>query len=99
MVAYPQIFDLMGYEPSHYNKINIHIGGVYGDKPLTLERFAAFSVRDLLPMSQQTGTPIVFDFHHHRFCSGEGLAAAGAHVAFCMQLHVSFLLCVCVQCP
>lgn len=25
-----QIFDLMGYEPSHVNKINIHIGGQYG---------------------------------------------------------------------
>jgi UV DNA damage endonuclease len=94
MEVHSKIFDLMGYEPSHYNKINIHIGGVYGDKPLTLERFAdnfkklspncqkrmtvenddwgsAFSVRDLLPMSQQTGIPIVFDFHHHKFCSGD----------------------------
>ena len=30
----------MGYPPSHENKINIHIGGVYGDKPSTLARFA-----------------------------------------------------------
>jgi hypothetical protein len=22
-----QIFDMMGYEPSHWNKINIHVGG------------------------------------------------------------------------
>ena len=32
-------FDMMGYEPSHYNKINIHIGGAYGDKEAALERF------------------------------------------------------------
>ena len=34
------IFDLMGYAPSHWNKINIHVGGVYGDKGSTMERFA-----------------------------------------------------------
>lgn len=32
-------FDMMGYEPSHYNKINIHIGGAYGDKAAALKRF------------------------------------------------------------
>ena len=41
MLALPQVFDLMGYPPSHENKINIHIGGVYKDKATTLERFAA----------------------------------------------------------
>jgi UV DNA damage endonuclease len=35
-----EIFDLMGLEPSHWNKINIHVGGAYGDKPATIERFA-----------------------------------------------------------
>ena len=34
------IFDLMGYEPSHENKINIHVGGVYGNKRKAMERFA-----------------------------------------------------------
>lgn len=34
------IFDYMGLTPSHYNKINIHVGGVYGDKNLALNRFA-----------------------------------------------------------
>lgn len=33
------VFDLMGLVPSHYNKINIHIGGSYGDKVSTLKRF------------------------------------------------------------
>jgi UV DNA damage endonuclease len=35
-----QLFDLMGLEPSHWNKINIHIGGAYGDKEETIKRFA-----------------------------------------------------------
>jgi UV DNA damage endonuclease len=35
-----QLFDLMGLEPSHENKINIHVGGAYGDKSETLKRFA-----------------------------------------------------------
>lgn len=88
-----QVMDMMGFEPSHWNKINIHIGGVYGDKLATLDRFAqnfkrlsanckarltlenddwpcAFAVKDLLPLSRRCGIPIVFDFHHHKFCSG-----------------------------
>lgn len=35
-----RVFDLMGFSPSHWNKINIHVGGVYGSKARTLERFA-----------------------------------------------------------
>ncbi|GFH30487.1 predicted protein, partial [Haematococcus lacustris] len=38
--VHSKIFDLMGYEPSHWNKINIHVGGAYGDKEATLRRFA-----------------------------------------------------------
>ena len=32
-------FDMMGFQPSNYNKINIHVGGAYSDKKATLERF------------------------------------------------------------
>ncbi|MCK8490290.1 MULTISPECIES: UV DNA damage repair endonuclease UvsE [Spirosoma] len=35
-----EVFDLMGLKPSHWNKINIHAGGTYGDKASTLARFA-----------------------------------------------------------
>ena len=32
-------FNIMGFDPSPYNKINIHVGGAYGDKEGTLKRF------------------------------------------------------------
>lgn len=35
-----EVFDLMGLKPSHWNKINIHVGGTYGDKAATMARFA-----------------------------------------------------------
>ena len=35
-----EIFDLMNLEASSWNKINIHVGGAYGDKTETLKRFA-----------------------------------------------------------
>ncbi|CCH53276.1 UV-endonuclease UvdE [Fibrisoma limi BUZ 3] len=34
-----ELFDLMGLKPSHWNKINIHAGGTYGDKATTMNRF------------------------------------------------------------
>ena len=34
-----EVFDTMGLTPSHWNKINIHAGGTYGDKTATLTRF------------------------------------------------------------
>ena len=30
----------MGFPPSHENKVNIHIGGAYGDKAAAMRRFA-----------------------------------------------------------
>jgi UV DNA damage endonuclease len=38
--THSQIFDLMNLPASHWNKINIHVGGAYGDKMETLKRFA-----------------------------------------------------------
>ena len=38
--THSQIFDLMNLSASHWNKINIHVGGAYGDKSETLKRFA-----------------------------------------------------------
>ena len=34
-----EVFDLMGLSRTPYNKINIHIGGVYGDKVSAMKRF------------------------------------------------------------
>lgn len=38
--THAQVFDLMNLPASHWNKINIHVGGAYGDKEETLRRFA-----------------------------------------------------------
>lgn len=92
-----RIFDMMGFEPSHYNKINIHVGGTYGDKEKTAKRFienfhrpggldentkkrftlenddkaSMWSTKDIYDkIHHETGIPIVFDYHHHRFCTG-----------------------------
>jgi len=35
-----QVFDLMGLPVTHWHKINIHVGGAYGDKEETIKRFA-----------------------------------------------------------
>jgi len=39
--THSQIFDLMGLPATHWHKINIHVGGAYGDKAATLKRFAS----------------------------------------------------------
>jgi UV DNA damage endonuclease len=36
-----RIFDEMGFEPSHWNPLNIHIGGAYGDKEQATERWCS----------------------------------------------------------
>ena len=92
--AHSKIMDLMGLSATVYNKINIHIGGSYGDKKSTLERWIdnyykldpntqmrltvenddkenMYSVKELYKgISEQCGVPIVFDYYHHKFCTG-----------------------------
>ena len=47
-----EVFDMMGLSRTPYNKINIHIGGVYGDKVSAMERFCTNFQR--LPDSVKT---------------------------------------------
>ena len=88
------VFDMMGLGRTPYNKINIHIGGAYGDKESAMDRFcknfellpdsvktrltvenddkqSMYSVKELYNgIYKRVGVPIVFDYHHHRFCNG-----------------------------
>ena len=88
-----EVFDFMGLSRTHYNKINIHCNGVYGDKQSAMDRFcknferlpesvqsrltvenddkaSMYSVKDLMYLHERIGIPIVFDCHHHKFCTG-----------------------------
>jgi UV DNA damage endonuclease len=43
-------------------------------KRLTVEnddKASMYSVKDLIYIHQNTGIPIVFDYHHHQFCTGD----------------------------
>ncbi len=90
-----EVFDMMGLSRTPYNKINIHIGGVYGDKKSAMERFCTnfhrlpnsvksrltvenddkasmYNVQDLYDgVFKVIGIPIVFDYHHHKFNTGD----------------------------
>ena len=65
-------FNMMGFEPSPYNKINIHVGGAYGDKESTLERFCMnfYSLRDdtqkrlVIENDDSPNEYSVYDFYH-----------------------------------
>ena len=89
-----EIMDIMGLSNTVYNKINIHVGGAYGDKEATLKRWIKsyyllddstqkrltienddkanmYSVEELYKgIFEQCGVPIVFDYYHHKFCTG-----------------------------
>jgi UV DNA damage endonuclease len=89
-----QIMDLMGLPRTRMAKINIHVGGAYGNKETALVRFcdnfeklsesaksrltvenddkaSMYSVVDLYEgVYNRVGIPIVFDYHHHQFCTG-----------------------------
>ncbi|MBC8318305.1 MAG: UV DNA damage repair endonuclease UvsE [Desulfobulbaceae bacterium] len=76
--------------------VNIHAGGVYGNKESALERLkenieklsfpvrsrltlenddVSYSPKDLLPVCESLGIPMVYDVHHHR-CLPDGLSEA-----------------------
>ena len=89
-----EIMNIIGLSRTHQNKINIHIGGAYGDKQATLDRWIhnyyklnfstqerltvenddkenMYSVKELYEgIYKKCGVPIVFDFYHHKFCTG-----------------------------
>ena len=94
LTMHGDVFDMLGLTRTPYNKINIHIGGAYGDKPAAMKRFcenfnllpesvksrltvenddkaSMYSVKELYNgVYNVIGVPIVFDYHHHRFCNG-----------------------------
>ena len=94
LTIHGDVFDMMGLSRTPYNKINIHVGGAYGDKPKSMKRFcknfeklpkcvsdrltlenddkqSMYSVKELYNgIHNIIGVPIVFDYHHHRFCDG-----------------------------
>ena len=94
LTMHGDVFDMLGLTRTHFNKINIHIGGAYGDKPASMKRFcenfnllpesvksrltvenddkaSMYSVKELYNgVYKRIGVPIVFDYHHHKFCDG-----------------------------
>jgi UV DNA damage endonuclease len=94
LTIHSTVFDWLDLPRTPYAKINIHLGGAYGDKPKSMERFcknferlpegvktrltvenddkaSMYSVKELYHgVYSNIGVPIVFDYHHHRFCDG-----------------------------
>jgi len=95
LTEHGDVFDMMNLSRTPWNKINIHLGGAYGDKESAMERFcenfellpssvrsrltienddrvSMYSVRDLYEgVYKRIGIPIVFDYHHHQFQTGD----------------------------
>ena len=88
-----EIMDTMGLPRTREAKINIHMGGSFGDKESALDRWCKnfellpesvksritlenddkgnlYSAKDLNRVWQRLGVPTVFDYHHHKFCTG-----------------------------
>lgn len=88
-----EIMDVMGTPATPESKINIHLGGAFGQKEESMDRWCrnfeqvpasvksrltvenddkakCYSVVDLRKVHERTGVPIVFDYHHHKFCDG-----------------------------
>jgi UV DNA damage endonuclease len=103
--THSEVFDLMGLQASHWNKLNIHVGGAYGNKEETLKRFAhnfkllsknlqarltienddkggLYTVKDLVTLHEMTGTPIVFDYFHHKLHPGTQTEEEAFHMAY-----------------
>ena len=38
---------------------------------LTVDKASMYSVKDLMYIHERIGIPIVFDYHHHKFCTGD----------------------------
>ena len=98
------IMDAIGLPNSPAAKINIHLGGAFGEKDESMDRWCknfervpanvkqrltienddkanCYSVVDLHKVWKRTGAPIVFDYHHQKFCNG-GLSERDAlHLA------------------
>ena len=94
LTIHSTVFDWLHLPRTPYAKINIHLGGAYGDKEKSMERFcknferlpdgvktrltvenddkaSMYSVKELYHgVYSNIGVPIVFDYHHHRFCDG-----------------------------
>ena len=94
LTIHGDVFDMIGLTRTPYNKINIHLGGAYGDKESAMDRFcknfellpesvksrltvenddkaSMYSTKELYHgIYSRIGVPIVFDYHHHRFCDG-----------------------------
>lgn len=66
-----QVFDLMGYAPSHVNKINIHVGALRGSKAHSLACFAA-AVDRLSPACRARLTGVCVPSHGSGGAGGSG---------------------------
>lgn len=99
-----EIMDAIGLPNAPESKINIHLGGAFGQKDESMDRWCrnfervpesvkrrltvenddkanCYSVVDLHKVHTRTGVPIVFDYHHHKFCDGGLTERDALHLA------------------